>query len=111
MKYNNSKGLNPNNNKLLKFTVKTITLKGSSQAQNNKNITFYTKCYVNTILIIIISHLYILVNPLNVKKQKAIKKGICMPFFNWGGRIRTSGMAGPKPAALPLGDAPLHLLS
>ena len=28
-------------------------------------------------------------------------------FLFWGGRIRTSGMAGPKPAALPLGDAPI----
>ena len=27
--------------------------------------------------------------------------------FGWGGRIRTSEMAGPKPAALPLGDAPI----
>ena len=27
-------------------------------------------------------------------------------LIGWGGRIRTSGMAGPKPAALPLGDAP-----
>ena len=25
----------------------------------------------------------------------------------WDGRIRTSEMAGPKPAALPLGDTPL----
>ena len=24
----------------------------------------------------------------------------------WGGRIRTSEMPGPKPGALPLGDAP-----
>ena len=29
---------------------------------------------------------------------------------NWGGRIRTSEMAGPKPAALPLGDVPSQLL-
>ncbi len=28
-------------------------------------------------------------------------------FINWDGRIRTSEMAGPKPAALPLGDVPL----
>ena len=32
-------------------------------------------------------------------------------FLNWGGRIRTSEMAGPKPAALPLGDAPSRLYS
>ena len=36
-------------------------------------------------------------------KQKTPEKGV----FGWGGRIRTSEMAGPKPAALPLGDAPL----
>ena len=28
----------------------------------------------------------------------------------WGERIRTSEMAGPKPAALPLGDAPTGYL-
>ena len=28
-------------------------------------------------------------------------------LIGWGGRIRTSEMAGPKPAALPLGDAPI----
>ena len=28
----------------------------------------------------------------------------------WGERIRTSEMAGPKPAALPLGDAPMGYL-
>ena len=27
----------------------------------------------------------------------------------WGGRIRTSEMPGPKPGALPLGDAPIRL--
>ena len=26
--------------------------------------------------------------------------------IGWGGRIRTSEMPGPKPGALPLGDAP-----
>ena len=30
-------------------------------------------------------------------------------FKNWGERIRTSEMAGPKPAALPLGDAPTDI--
>ena len=29
----------------------------------------------------------------------------------WGERIRTSEMAGPKPAALPLGDAPMGYLT
>ena len=33
------------------------------------------------------------------------------PFIdkNWDGRTRTSEMAGPKPAALPLGDIPLGM--
>ncbi len=30
-------------------------------------------------------------------------------LIGWGERIRTSEMAGPKPAALPLGDAPLDI--
>ena len=35
------------------------------------------------------------------------KKDLIVQVLNgWGGRIRTSEMAGPKPAALPLGDAP-----
>ena len=37
-------------------------------------------------------------------KQKDL---ISQVLFGWGGRIRTSEMAGPKPAALPLGDAPI----
>ena len=36
---------------------------------------------------------------INIYKTHKIK--------NWDGRIRTSEMAGPKPAALPLGDVPL----
>ena len=36
-----------------------------------------------------------------------IKKApITGAYKNWGRRIRTSEMAGPKPAALPLGDVP-----
>ena len=41
-----------------------------------------------------------------------IKKApITGAYKNWGRRIRTSEMAGPKPAALPLGDTPtvIHL--
>lgn len=54
----------------------------------------------------------ILILKLNVKIQCTFRMQQKRPFrvlVGWGGRIRTSGMAGPKPAALPLGDAPLHL--
>lgn len=40
-------------------------------------------------------------------KYLQIKRPHCMRSFSgWGGRIRTSEMPGPKPGALPLGDAP-----
>ena len=40
-------------------------------------------------------------NPSAIKNPS--KRGI----YGWGGRIRTSEMPGPKPGALPLGDAPM----
>ena len=44
------------------------------------------------------------------RPQKNIKKDPLRRSFLifWGGRIRTSEMPGPKPGALPLGDAPSH---
>lgn len=30
-------------------------------------------------------------------------------LIGWDGRTRTSEMAGPKPAALPLGDVPMEV--
>lgn len=38
------------------------------------------------------------------------KSPLSRAFYGWGGRIRTSGMPGPKPGALPLGDAPMRQL-
>lgn len=43
----------------------------------------------------------------NCANNKATKNSPCDELIGWGGRIRTSEMAGPKPAALPLGDAPI----
>ena len=43
----------------------------------------------------------------NCANNKATKNSPCDELIGWGGRIRTSEMAGPKPAALPLGDVPI----
>ncbi len=41
------------------------------------------------------------------KVQTHTKKSSQMrALIGWGGRTRTSEMPGPKPGALPLGDAP-----
>ena len=42
-----------------------------------------------------------------IKKRFQFMKPL---LIGWDGRIRTSEMAGPKPAALPLGDVPSQLL-
>ena len=43
-----------------------------------------------------------------LNKKRPSKESL---LIGWDGRIRTSEMAGPKPAALPLGDAPSGLYS